>query len=803
MASHQPYEAETLLPPGALNNYSTPRSSVVDSLGVPGNNSQYDGVRESQYSSVPLNQSFDPYAGAPSPRGTTPAPYQDDPSAEKIVEHGYGETKTKRPWFWTIVILVLLAIIAVAVIVPVYFKVIKPNTNIAESSSSTGASSTSAAQPTQSSKPNTPEAVVTGGDGSKITTESGATFTYNNSFGGIWYYDPKDPFSNKAHAQSWSPPLNQSWKFGTDQIRGVNLGGWLVLEPFISPAMYEPYMNATVPAIDEWTLCENLAQDASSGGVAKAIEEHYKTFITEEDFAQIAAAGLNWIRIPIPYWAIEVYPGEPFLEGVAWKYFLKAIEWARKYGLRINLDLHTVPGSQNGYNHSGMLGPVGWCHYFFWTWKVGESTTWGNIVAAPLWSYKHGLENGYMPTDPREAVGACGGGTPRTGPLPASKTGGVGAGTIPASYQTARAWPPPSLSGVADAATLPTYTATGTIRSLSPATFTAGVNAGSGWANAGDQGGMYVPIAGCSYPSSAWDDAVFATHTACSGAAKRAVGSPDVAIKSLCDSETSSTASAPEPTQSEAPRVVTGGAGSLVTTDTGNTFIYNNSFGGIWYHDPEDPFKLSAQAQSWRWGIDQVRGVGIGGWLVLEPFISPALYEPYMNDTNPAVDEWTLCESIAADPNSGGLAKVLEDHYSTFIVEEDFAQIAAAGLNWVRIAIPYWAIEVAPGEPFLEGVAWKYFLKAIEWARKYGIRINLDLHTAPGSHNGYNHSGKLGPLGWMNGTMGIANAQRTLNHIRVITQFISQPQYKDVVPVFGVINEARMAIIQREPLERL
>jgi hypothetical protein len=53
---------------------------------------------------------------------------------------------------------------------------------------------------------------------------------------------------------------------------------------------------------------------------------------------------------------------------------------------------------------------------------------------------------------------------------------------------------------------------------------------------------------------------------------------------------------------------------------------------------------------------------------VLEPFISPALFEPYMNATNPAVDEWTLSESIAADPNSGGLQRVLEEHYATFIV---------------------------------------------------------------------------------------------------------------------------------------
>jgi len=32
-------------------------------------------------------------------------------------------------------------------------------------------------------------------------------------------------------------------------------------------------------------------------------------------------------------------------------------------------------------------------------------------------------------------------------------------------------------------------------------------------------------------------------------------------------------------------------------------------------------------------------------------------------------------------------------------------------------------------EPFLEHVSWEYVLKAITWARKYGLRINLDLHA--------------------------------------------------------------------------
>ena len=83
----------------------------------------------------------------------------------------------------------------------------------------------------------------------------------------------------------------------------------------------------------------------------------------------------------------------------------------------------------------------------------------------------------------------------------------------------------------------------------------------------------------------------------------------------------------------------------------------------------------------------------------------------------------------------------------------------------------------------------RYFLKAIKWARKYGLRINLDLHAVPGSQNGWNHSGKMGTIGFLMGPMGYANAQRTLNHIRILAEFVSQPQYKDVVPMFGILNE--------------
>ncbi|KAI0695715.1 glycoside hydrolase superfamily [Cytidiella melzeri] len=254
---------------------------------------------------------------------------------------------------------------------------------------------------------------------------------------------------------------------------------------------------------------------------------------------------------------------------------------------------------------------------------------------------------------------------------------------------------------------------------------------------------------------------------------------------------------------------VSGGNGTQITTEDGVTFTYVNRFGGTWVDDPQNPFNNSARAQSyspsldeaWDWAQDEIRGVNLGGWLITEPFIVPALYEKYQNTSPPAVDEWTLSVAMRNDTSPGGGIGQLEEHYKTFITEEDFAQIAGAGLNWVRLPVPYWAVDVWPGEPFLANTAWTYALKALKWARKYGLRMYLELHTAPGSQNGLNHSGRLGPINFMNGPMGVANAQRTLEYIRVITEFISQPEYVPVVQAFGMINEPLLGIIGRDVLD--
>ena len=50
--------------------------------------------------------------------------------------------------------------------------------------------------------------------------EDGTTFTYKNPHGGYWYWDEKDPFNNGARPQSWSPALNETFRYGADLIRG-------------------------------------------------------------------------------------------------------------------------------------------------------------------------------------------------------------------------------------------------------------------------------------------------------------------------------------------------------------------------------------------------------------------------------------------------------------------------------------------------------------------------------------------------------------------------------------------------------
>ena len=186
------------------------------------------------------------------------------------------------------------------------------------------------------------------------------------------------------------------------------------------------------------------------------------------------------------------------------------------------------------------------------------------------------------------------------------------------------------------------------------------------------------------------------------------------------------------------------------------------------------------------------RGTNLGGWLSIEPFITPSLFSSYESSQG-VVDEWTLSQTLG-----GSQAKsTIEKHYSAWVQESTFAEIQAAGFDHVRIPFSYWAVTTYDGDPYVPLVSWRYLLRGIEWARKYGLRINLDLHGAPGSQNGWNHSGRQGAIGWLNGTDGDLNAQRTIDIHKQLTTFFTQPRYKNIITMYGLVNEPRMDCLFR------
>ena len=87
------------------------------------------------------------------------------------------------------------------------------------------------------------------------------------------------------------------------------------------------------------------------------MKKHRDTFITEKDFVFIKDQGIGLLRIPVPYFIFG--DREPFHGCI--EYLDNAFGWAEKYGLQILIDLHTVPGSQNGYDNGGITGVCKWC----------------------------------------------------------------------------------------------------------------------------------------------------------------------------------------------------------------------------------------------------------------------------------------------------------------------------------------------------------------------------------------------------------------------------------------------------------
>ncbi|XP_023772625.1 probable glucan 1,3-beta-glucosidase A [Lactuca sativa] len=115
-------------------------------------------------------------------------------------------------------------------------------------------------------------------------------------------------------------------------------------------------------------------------------------------------------------------------------------------------------------------------------------------------------------------------------------------------------------------------------------------------------------------------------------------------------------------------------------------------------------------------------------------------------NNDPSVFEMTIGQGFQGEyqvTNGYGplkAPKIMKDHWDTFIVEKDFSFIADSGLNAVRIPVGWWtAKDPTPPKPYVGG-SLEVLDRAFLWAKKYNLKVILDLHAAPGSQNGFEHS---------------------------------------------------------------
>jgi len=128
------------------------------------------------------------------------------------------------------------------------------------------------------------------------------------------------------------------------ELRGFNLGGWLMMEGYILYAE---------------NIAERIFKDKfKKAQGAAALDEFEKAFrdnfVSEQDFQNIASLGFNCVRLPFNHKLIEKEPFSYSKDGLS--YLQKAVACAKKHGIWVILDLHAAPGSQNRDWHSDSAG---------------------------------------------------------------------------------------------------------------------------------------------------------------------------------------------------------------------------------------------------------------------------------------------------------------------------------------------------------------------------------------------------------------------------------------------------------------
>lgn len=132
-------------------------------------------------------------------------------------------------------------------------------------------------------------------------------------------------------------------------LNGVNLGGLMVMEKWMTPADSE----ATLP--DTYSIIQELDNRFGVAEEQSLIRDYQQAWITPQDFVNIKNAGFNVVRVPV--WWGNFYPLAN-ISNAAWRSdAFTELDWivnqAAAQGIYVIIDMHGAVGGQSTSGDTG------------------------------------------------------------------------------------------------------------------------------------------------------------------------------------------------------------------------------------------------------------------------------------------------------------------------------------------------------------------------------------------------------------------------------------------------------------------